>query len=119
MASSSNLGPTQGPILLGKNYEFWSLRMRSFLQAQECWDPVDHGYVEPDPADLSAMTNQQKLLRQHKETKKIKLNFGFKILWMIQFSQKSQALVLQNRPGTSLNLPIKEMTGSKQLNCRP
>jgi hypothetical protein len=29
MATSSNLGPTQGSILLGKNYEFWSLRMRS------------------------------------------------------------------------------------------
>jgi hypothetical protein len=61
MATSNNLGPTQGPILLAKNYEFWSLWMRSFLQEQECWDPVDHGYVEPDPADLSAMTNQQKI----------------------------------------------------------
>jgi hypothetical protein len=57
MATSSNLGPTKGPILLGKNYEFCSLWMRSFLQAQECWDLVDHGYVEPDPADLSAMKN--------------------------------------------------------------
>jgi hypothetical protein len=57
MATSSNLGPTQGLILLGKNYEFWSLRMRSFLQAQECWDPMDVGYVEPDPADLAAMSN--------------------------------------------------------------
>jgi hypothetical protein len=60
MATSSNLGPTQGPILLGKNYEFWSLRMRSFLQSQECWDPLDLGYVEPDPTDLAAMTNQQR-----------------------------------------------------------
>jgi hypothetical protein len=55
--TSGNLGPTQGLILLGKNYEFWSLRMRSFLQAQECWEPVDLGYVEPDPVALSAMTN--------------------------------------------------------------
>jgi hypothetical protein len=61
MTSSSNLGPTQGPILLRKNYEFWSLWMRSFLQAQECWDPMDLGYVEPDPTDLFAMTNQQKI----------------------------------------------------------
>jgi hypothetical protein len=58
MATSSNLGPTQGLILLGKNYEFWSLRMRSFLQAQEFWDPVDLRYVEPDPTDLFAMMNQ-------------------------------------------------------------
>ena len=59
MATSSNLGPTQGLILLGKNYEFWYFRMRSFLQAQECWDLVDLGYVEADPADLAAMSNTQ------------------------------------------------------------
>ena len=72
---SSNLGPTQGPILLGKNYEFWSLRMRSFLQAQECWDPVDHGYVEPDPADLSAMTNQQKIAQATQRNRENKAKF--------------------------------------------
>jgi hypothetical protein len=60
MATSSNLGTTQGPILLGKNYEFWSIRMRYFLQSQEWWDPVNLGYVEPDPTDLAAMTNQQR-----------------------------------------------------------
>ena len=60
MATSSNLGPTQGPIILGKNYEFWSLQMRSLLQTQDCWDPVDLGYVELEPLDLPAMTNQQR-----------------------------------------------------------
>jgi hypothetical protein len=72
MATSSNLGPTQGPILLGKNYEFWSLRMRSFLQAQECWDPVDLGYVEPDPTDLAAMTNQQRTAQATQRNKENK-----------------------------------------------
>ena len=33
--------------------------MRSFLQAHVCWDPVDLGYVELDPADLATMTNSQ------------------------------------------------------------
>jgi len=75
MATSSNLGPTQGPILLGKNYELWSLWMRSFLQAQECWDPVDHGYVEPDPADLSAMTNQHKIAQAAQRSKENKAKF--------------------------------------------
>jgi hypothetical protein len=75
MATSSNLGPTQGPILLGKNYEFWSLRMRSFLQAQECWDPVDLGYVEPDPADLSAMTNQQRIAQATQRNRENKAKF--------------------------------------------
>jgi hypothetical protein len=67
MTTSNNLGPTQGPILLGKNYEFWSLRIRSFLQAQECWDPVDLGYVEPDPTALAAMTNQESYSGRTKE----------------------------------------------------
>ena len=75
MATSSNLGPTQGSILLGKNYEFWSLRMRSFLQAQECWDLVDHGYVEPDPTDLSAMTNQQKIAQAMQINRENKAKF--------------------------------------------
>jgi hypothetical protein len=35
--------------------------MISFLQAQECWDPLDLGYVEPDPAALSAMNNPQRI----------------------------------------------------------
>jgi hypothetical protein len=73
MATSSNFGPTQGPILLGKNYEFWSLRMKSLLQAQEIWDPVDLGYVELDPTDLSAMTNQQ---RTDEATQKNRENKG-------------------------------------------
>jgi hypothetical protein len=75
MASTSNLGPTQGPILLGKNYEFWSLRMRSFLQAQECWEPVDLGYVEPDPAALTAMTNAQRIAQATLRTKENKAKF--------------------------------------------
>jgi hypothetical protein len=75
MASTSNLGPTQGPILLGKNYEFLSLRMRLFLQAQECWEPVDLGYVEPDPAALTAMTNAQRIAQATLRTKENKAKF--------------------------------------------
>jgi hypothetical protein len=60
MASTSNLGKTQGPVLVGKNYEFWSLRMKTFLQVQECWEPVENGFSEPDQATLQAMTNGQR-----------------------------------------------------------
>jgi hypothetical protein len=75
MATPSNLNPNQGPILLGKNYEFWSLRMRSFLQAQECWDPVHHGYVEPDPTDLEAMNNQQRNAQAEQRKRENKAKF--------------------------------------------
>jgi hypothetical protein len=75
MATSSNLGPTQGPILLGKNYEFWSLRMKSFLQAQECWDLVDLGYVELDLTDLATMTNQQRIAQATQRNRENKAKF--------------------------------------------
>jgi hypothetical protein len=75
MATSNNLGPTQGPILLGKNYGFWSLRMRSFLKAQDCWDLVDHRYVEPDPADLAAMNNQERTAQAEPRKRENKAKF--------------------------------------------
>jgi hypothetical protein len=74
MATSNNLGPTKGPILLGNNYEFWSLEMRSFLQEQECWNPVDHGYVEPDPIVLTAMTDQQRNAQEKRRKRENKAN---------------------------------------------
>jgi hypothetical protein len=49
--------------------------MRSFLEAQECWDPADHGYVEPDLADLSAMTNRQKIAQATQRNRENKTNF--------------------------------------------
>jgi methylphosphotriester-DNA--protein-cysteine methyltransferase len=49
--------------------------MRSFLQAQECWDAVDHGYVEPDLADLSTMTNQQKIAQATQRNRENKAKF--------------------------------------------
>jgi hypothetical protein len=73
--SSSNLGLTQGPILLGNNYEFWSLWMTSFLQEKECWELVDLGYVEPDLATLSAMTNPQRITHETLRKKENKAKF--------------------------------------------
>jgi hypothetical protein len=46
--------------------------MRSFLQAQECWDPLDLGYVESDPTNLVSMTNQQRTTRETQRNKENK-----------------------------------------------
>jgi hypothetical protein len=75
MATSINLGPTQGSILLGKNYEFWSLRMRSFLQTKECYDLMDLGCVESNLVDLPAMTNQQIIAQATQRNKENKAKF--------------------------------------------
>jgi hypothetical protein len=49
--------------------------MRSFLQAQECWEPIDIGYVEPDLVALSAMTNLQKIAQATLRNKENKAKF--------------------------------------------
>jgi hypothetical protein len=49
--------------------------MRLFLQAQECWDPMDHRYVEPNLANLSAMTNQQKIAQAMQRNRENKAKF--------------------------------------------
>jgi hypothetical protein len=38
------------PLFDGKNYAFWSIRMRAFLQAQgfDVWKVVVNGYTAPD-----------------------------------------------------------------------
>jgi hypothetical protein len=119
MASSSNLGPTQGLILLGKNYELWSLRMRSFLQEKEFWEPVDLGYVEPDPATLSAMSNLQKIAQATQR------NIENKAKFWIQNSVDDSIFSKITGAGTSkqawdiLKYSYQGNDRVKQLNCRP
>jgi len=57
MVSSSNLVLIQGPFLVGKNCDFYSLRMKSFIQAQECQEPVENGFTEAPLIDLNSMKN--------------------------------------------------------------
>jgi hypothetical protein len=75
MTTSNNLGPKQGPILIGNNYEFLSLRMRSFLQAHDCWDLVDLGYVELDPTYLVSMKNQERTAQAEQGERENKAKF--------------------------------------------
>ena len=75
MTTSNNLGPKQGPILIGNNYEFLSLRMRSFLQAHDCWDLVDLGYVELDPTYLVSMKNQERTAQAEQRERENKAKF--------------------------------------------
>jgi len=44
MASTSNLQP---PTFTGKNYELWSLTMKTLLRGQYICEMVENGYVEP------------------------------------------------------------------------
>ena len=46
--------------LLGKYYEFWSLRMKRFLEVEECWDSLLKGYVELTQEQLATMNNNKR-----------------------------------------------------------
>ena len=60
MASRNNPVLTRGPILTGKNYDVWSIKMKNFLTFEDCWDAIVNGFKEPNLIDLQAMTNAQR-----------------------------------------------------------
>ena len=57
MANTSSLKPISGPVLTGFNYEFWSIKMKIFLQLNKCWDMVETEFTEPKAVALAAMNN--------------------------------------------------------------
>ena len=60
MASTSSLKMISGLILTKANYEFWSMKMKTFLHLNKCWDMVETKFIEPDTNNLDAMSNSQK-----------------------------------------------------------
>jgi hypothetical protein len=60
MASSDSLGLTRGPILTGKIYDVWSIKMKKFLQSEDGWEDIVNSFKEPDPVDLQEMMNAQR-----------------------------------------------------------
>ena len=60
MANTSSLKPISGPVLTRANYEFWSIKMKTFLQLNKCWDMVETEFTEPEVVALAAMNNAQK-----------------------------------------------------------
>ena len=45
--NTSNLKISR-PVLTNTNYEFWSIKMKAFLQLNKCWDMVETEFKEPD-----------------------------------------------------------------------
>ena len=43
--SGSNMSSLQTSIFTEKNYEYWSLTMKSFFRGQDVWKIVQHGYA--------------------------------------------------------------------------
>lgn len=76
MASSSNVSQPQIPLLTGKNYEFWAVKIKTLFCSQDVWDFVENGFVEPvDQAAYQALTQAKKDELKEKKKKDAKALF--------------------------------------------
>ena len=60
MANTISLKPISGPVLTEENFELWSIKMKTFLQLNKCWDMVETRFTEPEVVALDVMNNAQK-----------------------------------------------------------
>ena len=68
MANTSSLKLISGPLLTGANHEFWSIKMKTFLQLKKWWDMVETEFKEPEAVALAAINNAQKnALKAHRD----------------------------------------------------
>jgi len=67
-ATGSILQP-QIPIFNGKNYDYWSIRMKTLFCSQDVWDLVENGFPEPaDQQAYQALSQAEKdLLKENKK----------------------------------------------------
>jgi hypothetical protein len=62
MALNNSLVQYQIPLLCGENYEYWSVKMRTFLISQDLWMFVSAGCTElADQASYNALSVGQKI----------------------------------------------------------
>jgi hypothetical protein len=78
MVSSNSPTLSRGPILTGKNYDVWSIKMKNFLWSEDCWEAVVNGFQEPDP---DGSTSNDKCTEKFPGELRKKDN---KSLWLIQ-----------------------------------
>ena len=57
MANTSSLKPISRSVLTGANYEFWSIKMKTFLQLNKFLDMVETKFKELEAISLAAMNN--------------------------------------------------------------
>ena len=60
MASTCISKPISRPVLTRANYEFWSIKMKTFHHLNKCWDMVETEFREADTNSLNVMNNSYK-----------------------------------------------------------
>ncbi|KAK6145936.1 hypothetical protein DH2020_019805 [Rehmannia glutinosa] len=57
------------PVFRGENYDFWSIKMKTYFCAQDLWDIVNNGYSIPnDISTLSAVQKKELKENQQKDS---------------------------------------------------
>ncbi|MQL94517.1 hypothetical protein Taro_027173 [Colocasia esculenta] len=54
-----NLFQSLVPIFSGENYEFWSIKLRTFFISQDLWDLVEVGYAEEESSKEKAADHKE------------------------------------------------------------
>ena len=65
MANTSQASSTLAPIFTGENYDFWSIKMKTFFCSQDLWDVIEDGFTIS--ADILTLIATQKELKENKQ----------------------------------------------------
>ena len=83
------------PIFRGENYDFWSIKMKTYFCAQDLWDIVSKGFTIPE--DISILfVPQKKELKENKQKDSLvllalQLSLGDKLFPRIIGAQSAKA----------------------------
>lgn len=58
--STSNQSSIPLPIFKGENYDFWSIKMRTFFLSQDLWDIVDKGFSTSENPSVEQLRQEKK-----------------------------------------------------------
>jgi Domain of unknown function (DUF4219) len=58
-SENTSLGQMPLPKLNKSNYDNWSVQIRALFDAQDVWESVTSGYVEPTQAQIAVMSVNQ------------------------------------------------------------
>ena len=53
-------------IFTGENYDYWSVKMKTFFGSQDLWDIVEEGFIAPTDT-LTLTAAQKKELKENKQ----------------------------------------------------
>ncbi|XP_043700170.1 uncharacterized protein LOC122650864 [Telopea speciosissima] len=59
------------PIFAGENYDFWSIKMRTYFLSQDLWDIVNNGFSTPKATSTPSITQQEKLKKNMQNDAKV------------------------------------------------